>query len=189
MDLHQTVAISIKHAMSAVERILRQTDPTNANSLSTTAAFHRLLAFELLASPEVTQFNHALVTTSGQLYLEQRTSGNYFPASSPSVEGVLRAPLLGAASIFIEMHGTPSWNALHLAALIAQRYPQTRCCFYSFRSKKACNADAVFMSTRQQPHVFCRKHWSSALRRDGSDHSAILPPSEAHLDDWLRSIV
>lgn len=188
MDISQVVVISIEKAMAAVERILQQTGRLNTNSLST-AEFQRLVAFELLASPELTHFNHALVTTTGQLYLEQRTSGAYFPAS-PSVEVVLRAPLMDATKIFLEAYGTPSWDPKLLASSIAQQWPQTRCCWYSFRAKKACNADAVHLSTQQQPYMFCHKHWSSVLRNDmGSDAGVILPPSETNLDDWLEAIV
>jgi hypothetical protein len=190
MDIGQTVVVSIEKAMAAVDRILQQTGPKGPNSLST-AEFRRLVAYELLASPELTQFNHALVTTTGQLFLEQRASDAYFPfPASPSVEGVLRAPLLDATKIFLEAYGSSLWNVVHLSGSIAQKWAQTSCCWYSFRSKKACNADAVHLSTQQQPYVFCRKHWSPVLRNDmGSDCGVIFPPSEANLDDWLEAIV
>lgn len=151
--------------------------------------FHRLIAFELLASPEVTQFNHALVTTTGQLYLEQRDGSLYF-ASSERGQGIVRAPLLEAVRVFLEAYETNSWDPLHLARKLAQEHAQTRCCWYSFGKKKACPADAVQLSTQEQPYVFCRKHWSPILRNEiGVDHGLIVPPSEAKMDDWLQTIV
>lgn len=186
MDIHQTVVISVAHAMTALDRILRRLAPLEQNSLSTSEGFRRLVAFELLASPELTSFNHVMCASSGQTFVEQPTSSPHRFARPPGVL-VLRAPLLDTLPLMLQDHATTESVALALAA----RHAQTRCCWYSASKKKACPADAVRLSQQDDPFVFCRKHWSPILRHNiGTDADrAIVRSSEANLDDWLQSIV
>ena len=193
MDIHQTVVLSVALAMKAFEGILRRLDSVERNSLST-ATCRRLVAYELLASPEITQFNHLLVSASGQLYVEQQTAGAHpfssLTSSTTTERGcaIVRCPLLLAVDVFFAMYQTSSWDACHVAETLARRHLQTRCCWYSAVPKKACSADAVKLSS-SNAYVFCRKHWPLMLGNCNGTFPDPIPSSEMRMDDWLQSIV
>lgn len=194
MDIQQTVTFSLPRMTTALNRILRDLAPEE-KTLSTNA-FRRLVAYELMASPEITDFNHALKTQSGSLYVEQRKA---FDSANPpaSTEGcmVLRAPLLEVVDIFIKKKvdvENGSQPGL-LAERIVAQHKQRLCCWFSVNKKKACPCDAVDLPTQAKQHayVFCTKHWSPVMRKEGlrSENDAILPASETDLDEWMKAIV
>lgn len=192
MDIEQTVVLSLHQTMTAVDRIVRRLDPSR-KSLST-QAFRRLVAYELLASPETTNFNHAFTTQSGHLYVEQRTASSDEQQTSEGCM-VLRAPLLQAVGIILDAYvasGNTPESMEALARSIVAQHKQRLCCWFSVSKKKACPCDAVELPTQAQQHVyvFCNKHWSPVMRKEGTHESDVIrPSSETDLDDWLEAIV
>lgn len=190
MDVNQTLVISLGKLMVALERIVRDLGETG--SCLSTHAYHRLLAYELMASREVLDFNYIFKTKDGETYMEMRL------AAAPSPKKgfvILRVPFLEAVTLVMEEYlGNPHWkNVAYLTKLrgtLVSRYKQRQCCWYSVSKKKACPSDATELkSQKHQGYVFCHKHWSPVLRNEGVEEGIMCPPSESRLDEWLEGIV
>lgn len=190
MDVNQTLVISLGKLMVALDRVVK--DLGKSVKCMSTDAYHRLVAYELMASREVLDFNYIFKTKDGDMYMETRQS-SLVTQSSQKGFVILRVPFLKAVTLLMEEY-TENWkNVVHLKKLrgiLVSRYKQRQCCWYSVSKKKACPCDATELETQKhQGYVFCRKHWSPILRNEGIEEGIMCPPSETTLDEWLEGIV
>lgn len=189
MDVNQTLVICLGKLMLALDRVLEGLD--QSYKCLSTPAFHRLVAYELLASREMLDFNYIFLTQDGQTYMEKRQASS--SVSTKKGFMVLRAPFLKVVTLLLENY-TKEWRSpeylRNLTQTIVSRYKQHHCCWYNVNKKKACPSEAMELdSQRSQGYVFCRKHWSPMLRKEEVEHGTMCPPSETALDEWLETIV
>lgn len=198
MDITQPVVFRMGETLVAFHNILRELDESSKCMSSKT--FRRLVAYELLASPALLNYNYLFTTYGGAVYMEQRmlSRATIDRDSDGAVAKkgylVLRAPLLGLVGLLLE-HRVPEWQTREHVSMLIQRivdeFPQHHCCWYNVRKKKACACDVKHLETQtHNAYRFCNKHWSPALREEYEEDVGMLcPPSEANLDEWLKTIV
>jgi hypothetical protein len=184
MDIEQTVIFRVGEMMEVFHLILRKLDEEGARMSPTNVA--RLVSFELLASPEMLEYNSVLKTTNGLLYTHQDMT----PACRKKGFFVLRAPLLPLVTMLLDRH-PGDWDHAETTRAILSEFPQKECCWFNVNKKKACACASTSIETqrRHQAYVFCHKHWSPVLRQEREEQSVMYPSSETNLDDWLETIV
>lgn len=216
MNIDQPLVLRLSQVLPALDDIQRRQPSWNTTCLATREAFTRLAAYELVARPEVLDYNPVLTTSDGRLY----TSSTVVPRPHTQMDHghghhlkkgipILRATALQVVKAVLGGSGSEAAAATaaatgqdaarqvvhHLVAIA----PQQTCCWYNLELHKACAAPASAatpLATRRPhtPYVYCVKHWVPALRHgsddddDDNDH-AITPASEQRLDEWLASIV
>ena len=190
MDIEQSVVFRLVETIEALDGILEKLPEDGKGLARSTTSFHRLVAYELMATPQILDYNHLFKTTNGLVYMEQRVTC----AQTSSEKGffVLRAPLLPLVTLLLDhyhSHSTTDWKDTIIRAIVL-RFPQHQCCWYNVNKKKACACEARHLETQKdQCYVFCHKHWSPVLRGEKVEETALCPPSEMNLDDWLQTIV
>jgi len=192
MDVEQVVVFRPEGIMGLVDKTLRRLGEGRAN---VSHSLCRLVAFELLFSPEMLEYNAVLKTTCG-LY-ERR---DVTPDVCQGGIFILRAPLLALVTMLLNMMSDVSHSEMMCA--IVHQFPQETCCWYNVSKKKACACAAesdLFVRTSivdgvddvpiaRQSHEWyltCHKHWSPVLRQAAGERSTMYPSSETNLDEWL----
>ena len=195
MDIEQIVVFRPEEIVELVATILHKMDE-DCNPLPTPSLL-RLVAFELMASPEILKYNTVLNTTAG-VYTRQDIA---LECPQPGFV-VFRAPLLSLVTMLLD-HRMDQWTAANTTCTILTWFLQDKCCWYNANQKKACACEAVETQvsvetsddntvTDLQTHrssMFCRKHWSPVLRQaKEEERSTMYPSSETNLDEWLEEM-
>lgn len=193
MNIEQPLVFRLGEIMTAFDRILGHVG-RHCKCLSQ-VHFQRLLAYELMASPEILNYNDVVTTQHGHVYMHQRAAVS--PTHHPEKMGyfVLRAPCLPLVVLLLDHYeparGKNATFYKHMTETIVAHFPQQQCCWYNVSNKKACACQAMNLETQKQhAYVFCHKHWSLVLRHEEVDDTTpMYPPSETTLDEWLDMIV
>lgn len=189
MDVEQTLVFRLGETMGALDRILLHLD--ESRKCLSKNSFHRLVAYELMACPEVLNYNDMVRSQDGRVYMQQNIAWTHAPVKKGYF--VLRAPFLELVALLLR-HYRKDWkNAAFYGSMtgaIVSAFPQRQCCWYNVSKKKACACEAKSLETQKgQAYVFCLKHWSPVLRQETAEDTSLCPPSEMNLDDWLQTIV
>lgn len=185
MDVNQILVICLDKIMVALDRVLQDLDP--GHILLAVPAFQKLVAYELMASREVLEFNYMFTSTTGHTYVM-----NVQPhvVDVPSHHYIVRVPFWDFV-VFLLNNYKDSNDAHVLQRIVVARFPQHQCCWYSNGKKKACPSQAIALeSQRHKEYLFCHKHWPSVLKKECvSTVGRMCPPVETALDEWLDTIV
>lgn len=193
MDVNQMVVICLDKIMVAFDRVLQELD--SGHSLLDVPAFQKLVAYELMASRELLEFNYMFTSTTGHSYVMDVCAATRTHVEDVVVDVqaqqhyIVRVPLLEFVVFLLSNYR--SRNHEDFLQHIFMRFPQHQCCWYSTCGKKACPSQAIALdSQRHKEYLFCHKHWSVVLKKDCvSSAGRMCPPAETRLDEWLDTIV
>jgi hypothetical protein len=103
---------------------------------------------------------------------------------------IVRAPFLELVTLLLQNMAYKD-SLPELTQIVVSHFAQHQCCWYSVCKKKACSLDGLSSSVKEG-YVFCRKHWSSVLKKElVVGNGRMCPPSELEtvIDEWHDMIV
>lgn len=157
----------------------------------------RLLAYELLARPDILAYNHVLRGAQGEVYVRQDRPVPPPSPGSPSMHTkIVRAPMLDAVRVALRY--TPDYWQTQEGALSVLRdllltHPPQQCCWFSPRQRKACPLPCSRMEQHSSFYGFCGKHWPLVWAKRETDWDEagepIRAPSATAEDDFLDAVI